>query len=407
MCVLGGGNSAHVTAGWLASQRGVTVNVYTRRPEAWGKSIKVTTATSSWAHKPARIGHLNVVSNDPAAVSKGTNIFICCGPANIHPIVMSQVAPYVEKNAWMGTLFAQGGFDWAVKHSMGKYFSQVAVVFGMQNIPWICKMTTYGSEARILGPKQHLYVATYPTNAFNAVGDMLLRLFDIPCKPIPNFLTLTLSPSNQIIHPARYYGIFHDWDGKKSYTREELKARDGLTLYEDMDELSAEWLAVLDNELQQIKLALLQRYPELDLSLVLPIGQRVVKQYGPDVKDRSSLRQIFRSNLGYVGCGTPLKEVAGGRVIPNVNTRLFFEDIPYGLCILKNLAELCGNFPTPGIDFMIEWHQQYMGITYLKNRQLTTCPKVISGTGTPKKYGLTTLAEVVSTSLPSAVRSAL
>jgi hypothetical protein len=39
---------------------------------------------------------------------------------------------------------------------------------------------------------------------------------------------------------------------------------------------------------------------------------------------------------------------------------LFWEDIPYGLCILKNLVELLGNFPTPAIDSMIRWHQQFM-----------------------------------------------
>jgi hypothetical protein len=41
--------------------------------------------------------------------------------------------------------------------------------------------------------------------------------------------------------------------------------------------------------------------------------------------------------------------------------RLFWEDIPYGLCILKNLVEMLGNFPTPAIDSMIRWHQQFMG----------------------------------------------
>jgi hypothetical protein len=35
----------------------------------------------------------------------------------------------------------------------------------------------------------------------------------------------------QIIHPARYYGIFRDWDGKRAYTKKELEARNGLTLY--------------------------------------------------------------------------------------------------------------------------------------------------------------------------------
>ena len=154
--------------------------------------------------------------------------------------------------------------------------------------------------------------------------------------------------------------------------------------YGDFDELSAEELAKLDNELQQIKLALIERFPTLDLSLVLPIGKRVVKQYGKDVADTSSLRAIFATNLGcvwrdqrchaagplhralrelvccssrrYAGCYTPMVEVEGG-VKPAVNSRLFWEDIPYGLCILKDLALKLG-FPTPSIDFMIRWHQQ-------------------------------------------------
>lgn len=42
---------------------------------------------------------------------------------------------------------------------------------------------------------------------------------------------------------------------------------------DNFDEFSAETLAAIDNELQQIKLALLQRFPQLDLSSVFPIGQ--------------------------------------------------------------------------------------------------------------------------------------
>ena len=135
---------------------------------------------------------------------------------------------------------------------------------------------------RILGPKKQLWVATYPVEAREATARVLEALFDIPCQTLPNFLNLTLTPSNQvgalallplaaprhyiplltppipphpsqIIHPARYYGIFKDWDGHRTYSKQELEARDGLTLYKGMDEFSAEWLAVLDNELQQIK----------------------------------------------------------------------------------------------------------------------------------------------------------
>ncbi|CAN0418351.1 unnamed protein product, partial [Ectocarpus sp. 12 AP-2014] len=48
---------------------------------------------------------------------------------------------------------------------------------------------------------------------------------------------------------------------------------------DNFDEFSAETLAAIDNELQQIKLALLQRFPQLDLSSVFPIGQVRKKTY--------------------------------------------------------------------------------------------------------------------------------
>jgi opine dehydrogenase len=92
----------------------------------------------------------------------------------------------------------------------------------------------------------------------------------------------------------------------------------------------------------QIKAALCQRFPQLDLSYVTPIGERIVSQYGEDVTDRSSLRRIFCSNTGYKGCGTPMLVSSSGQYTPNVDTRLFWEDIPFGLCILKNLAEMLG-----------------------------------------------------------------
>jgi hypothetical protein len=395
--VCGGGNGAHVTAGYFAS-KGIKVNVFTRRPNDWKKSIKITTATSSWSHKGEFFGNLNKVSSNPADVAPGSDLFIVCAPANAHPDLVRAVAPYVKKGAYVGALYAQGGFDWACKSIFGPRFNDLGGIFGMQNIPWICKITHYGREARILGPKQNLYVASYPTEKANVIAELLGKLYDIPCQIMPNFLNLTLSPSNQIIHPGRYYGIFRDWDGKRVYSKEELKARDGLTLYEDMDEFSAEQLAAVDNELQQIKFALLQRYPELDLSFVRPLGERIALQYGPDVSDRSSLRKIFQTNKGYVGCGTPLREVQGG-YWPNVNTRLFWEDIPYGLCILKNLAELMGNFPTPTIDFLIRWHQQFMGKKYLlDDGQLN--PDLLAETGTPMKYGMYNIEQVVQTSLP-------
>ncbi|KAI9906484.1 hypothetical protein PsorP6_004808 [Peronosclerospora sorghi] len=267
---------------------------------------------------------------------------------------------------------------------------------------WIC-MCICSRKCRIIGPKINLFVACYPIERKDEAAMLMQSLFDIPCTAMANFLNLTLTPSNQIIHPARYYAIFRDWDGKKTYTLKELKKRNGLTLYADFDEFSAEQLAMLDNELQQVKYALLQRFPALDLSDVLPLSDRVVKHYGEDVSDRSSLLQIFRTNSGYAGCATPLTEVSKGQFHPATNSRLFWEDIPYGLCILKNMAEMLGNFPTPRIDFMIRWHQQHMGVEFLKpDGQLNA--RELWRTGAPNKYGIHILEDLVSTSLPKEMR---
>ncbi len=342
--VCGGGNGAHVCAGYFG-WKGIKVNVLTRRPQDWAPSISITTEGSSWEHKGNFVGPLHRVSDDAADVVPGSDYVIVAAPANAHPDLLAKVAPHLDFGARVGALFAQGGFDWAVKHAFGpERFKRIGVMFGLQNIPWICKASQYGHAARILGPKKQLWVATYPVETRETTARELESMFDIPCQTLPNFLNLTLTPSNQIIHPARYYGIFRDWDGQRTYSKAELEARDGFTLYKGMDEYSAEWLAVLDNELQQIKLALLQRFPQLDLSFIMPIGERIVKQYGEDVTDRSSLRRIFSSNRGYAPCLTPLKEMADGQYQPLVNSRLFWEDIPYGLVILKNLVELLGTY---------------------------------------------------------------
>jgi len=72
--VIGGGNSAHVAAGYLASKPSYTVNVLTRSPEKWGDTIKVTTKTSSWRQKGTFEGRLNKVSGEAGEVIPGSEV---------------------------------------------------------------------------------------------------------------------------------------------------------------------------------------------------------------------------------------------------------------------------------------------------------------------------------------------
>jgi len=76
----------------------------------------------------------------------------------------------------------------------------------------------------------------------------------------------------------------------------------------------------------------------------------------------------------------------------NTDARIFWEDIPYGLCILKDLAEMLG-VPTPGIDKMVEWHQNFMGKKFINEGVLNR--NLLKETGAPSKYGLDTIEKVL------------
>jgi opine dehydrogenase len=96
------------------------VNVLTRRPKEWAQAIAVSTQGSSWEHKGDFTGPLHRVSDDPAEVVPGSEYVIVAAPANAHPDLLAKVAPHLDYGAKVGALFAQGGFDWAVKQAFGR-----------------------------------------------------------------------------------------------------------------------------------------------------------------------------------------------------------------------------------------------------------------------------------------------
>jgi len=172
--------------------------------------------------------------------------------------------------------------------------------------------------------------------------------------PIPGFLNLTLCPSNQIIHPGRVYAHFKDWDGKQSFDPKSMPL-----LYEDLTEEGAHEIQVLDDEIQAIKSKLMQKFPQLNLPQVLPIKERICTMYEGSISDTSSLKRVFNTNVGYSRVVFPMIPAdpsnPNGNVVLNKNARFFWEDVPFGLVILKDIGNILG-VPTPNITKQIVWH---------------------------------------------------
>ena len=80
--------------------------------------------------------------------------------------------------------------------------------------------------------------------------------------------------------------------------------------------------------------------------------------YRGQISDTSSLKRVFNTNIGYSRVPFPMLPVEGQDIKQlepdevivklNVNARFFWEDIPFGLVILKDIGEIIG-VATPNI----------------------------------------------------------
>lgn len=235
-------------------------------------------------------------------------------------------------------------------------------IFSLHYVPFICKVAEYGKSINIIGPKKCLYATSYPIEKVHYASNVLSQMYFLPCVPIPSFLNLTLCPSNQIIHPGRVTGFFNRFDEKANKI---LKKSEVPLLYEDLDDVCADEIQKLDDEIQAIKAAILKAHPDLNLDQVMPIKDRICTMYSNQISDRSSLKRIFNTNIGYSRVPFPMIPVEGQdlantaegdvQVKLNFNARFFWEDLPYGLCILKDIGRIVG-VETPNVTRNIIFH---------------------------------------------------
>lgn len=121
-------------------------------------------------------------------------------------------------------------------------------------------------------------------------------------------------------------------------------------LYRGMGETEGQLLETLDEELQGICEAYYQftGASASGCKLVLPLKERLVKQYGDQIAEKTSMAKMVGTNAAYSMAMTPvikkqIKKEGGGEgeeevVFPNPNHRVVLDDIGWGLCVLLSIA---------------------------------------------------------------------
>jgi opine dehydrogenase len=380
---------------------GHTINLFTRRPDQWKNQVEcdITDGLTGLVSATHR-GTIQRKSNNPAEVIPEADIIILCLPVHLYPPVLDQIAPFVNQNkqVFVGTVFGQAGFDWMVSSSIVHYDQDKprnnVVTFAIGSIPWICRTKEYGEKGINYGPKQVNVVAVFPQDQFSELNDIFLE--DISSRPLgsgkfvlaDSFLDLTLSVDNQILHPARCYGLWKKsggvWDSLEKVPY----------FYRDFDEESANILVKLDDEYELIRQAIRTKIPQKKFQYMLGyVELEKLNHKSTHVDVLASLRD----SVQLASIKTPTVEGADGRRYLDTNFRFFQDDIPYGLLIAKALAELL-QVSTPCLDEVISWAQNLRGEKFIeKNGKINFkyCMSKDYLCGIPQVYGRYTIEDLV------------
>jgi hypothetical protein len=394
--IVGGGSSAHVLIPFL-SGAGFTVNLLTRKPKEWSQKVDVQLHTIHGEIQEEFCGTLTKVSDNPAEVIPQARFVILCMPVSKYRIALHGLAPHLakDKEVFVGTIYGQAGFNWMVDEIKKKFDLSNITTFAIGLIPWICRIIEYGKVGVTYGYGHEInIVAVSPPNRFSELNNLFLKnicerwLKQGSFRQADNFLSLTLSVDNQIIHPSRCYGLFLRYDGKWAH-KEDIPY-----FYRDYDQKSADLLHELDVDYSKIREAIKAKYPQQDFQYMLDYLslERLSHQ-----SKNTDIRESFTTSLTLGAIKPPTIQLESGEWVIDKDHRFFTDDIHYGLCIAKWIADQL-TLEVPTIDSIIDWAQQLRNEKIIEGNKLLLDSESLTTefmSGIPPVYGLNSIDDIL------------
>ena len=396
LVICGGGNSAHTLIPLLKDSI-FNVFIYTSKPNKWSNQIDL-----EWHNPKGEVigsfsGSILKASDNPAELFPEADYVIFCMPVYQYRVALHNIAPFISKSktVFVGTLYGQGGWNWMVDEIKRKFNLNNLVTFAFGLIPWVSRLVEYGHSGITYGCKTLNCAAVSPRSYFKQVDE---EFFEQICyrwfgkgevEESDNFISLTLSVDNQIIHTARCCGLYEVY-GRTWKTKNEVP-----WFYRDFDEVSAHLMEGLDNDYSKVRNKIKACFPEKRFTYMLDYLALDFFSYqchSEDVKDS------ILSSQTLCAIATPVIQNTEGTWEIDRNHRFFLDDIFYGICIAKWMAEQL-NIETPTIDHILNWAQKVRGEVIIdnENKLIMDSPDltVPLKSGIPTVYGYKTIDDCI------------
>ena len=324
ICICGGGNLGHVCAGFLAN-RGHQVSILTTKPECWNSELEIVAPDGVFT------GMITQVSSKAEEVTPQAEMVLVCLPGYTIHDELENIKPHLSNKTLVGTIVSSTGFFFEAF----KVLPSDIPLFGFQRVPFISRIIEYGKMAELKGYKDTLHVAIENTTEKESIREKLEILFEKPVTLADSYYEVSLSNSNPLLHPARLYMMWKDWQPGIVYPKNPQ-------FYAEWTVEASTLLIQMDNEFQKLLRA---------LGLKSGCIPTILDYY--ESTNATSLTQKLHDIKAFQGILSPMREVEDGW-IPDFSSRYFTEDFPYGMRFIVETAHK-QDVKIPTINKVYQW----------------------------------------------------
>ena len=365
ICIVGAGNMGLAMASSISMKSEFEVTVFTKHVFD-ASSLVFRDVENDKEYSDLKIK----VESDMKAAFEGAEYIMCTYPSMLRASFIKEATPFLKSGVKLMFVPGYGGAEYACKELIE---SGVTVV-GLQRVPYVARQEEK-KVAQVLSRKNTLYVASIPQAGIESICNDLFQMLDIECVALNEYLAVTLVPSNPLLHLTGLYHVFKNYEPGDYFDKE-------LMFYEEWDDETSRVLFSYDDELQEI----CRKMSPLDLIEVVSL--RI--HYESDTPEALTRKLKSIPSL-YNVVKVPL-ELKNGKYYPDFGSRMFIEDFPFGIAIIKYFA-LLTDTKTPTIDSILEFYKDKTGIEYFKEDG--TLGSDYDKSGIPGLYGLDTLPKIV------------
>ena len=387
--ICGGGNAAHAIIPIIRNHFSGKINLflpYGNEATHFQKLINEKRFLTATIRDKKIYGRPDKVSKLAKDACREADLIIMPLPAFAHEPTLLQIAPFFKKEAIIGAIPARSGFEYTALKILKDNKKEKVKIFGMQTLPWACRIKEYASKVDILGKKRSVGMAAFPYKITSELASFLTQLLDLKIETLPNMLTLSLANVGQIIHPGIMYGLFK---GKEElrYRKEEIPL-----FYQGVTKEISQTLKTMSDEILLLTKEIKNMDKSIDLDQVLGLKDWLIYSYKDSIVDKSTLQSCFVTNSAYKGLRAPMKKINNDYFLPDFQARYLTEDVPYGLVVTKSIAQLA-KVDMPIIDEVILTISKWIGKEYIKGGYLEG--KDIKDTRIPQNYGINNLEKII------------